>query len=328
MINAANRFSRWKQPVSLTMAMVISLFAGCHTLSYFRPAEPLPPQAMVAEPGEQQLIDRIHQNTRAVKNLHSYVKVRVDGLPSVSGTLVIEQPRRMRLQVGPLGMTDSGLDVGSNDELFWIWNRSSLGGQTPAIYFARHEDYANSQLQRSLQLHPQWIIDALGLIEFNSNVEGPYQRGDGRFEIRSTIETARGPMNRLTVIDPRYGWVLQQSVYDTENRLVAWANSTKYRYYPEQQASLPQHIELHVFDPQGQEMTLAVYVKSHEVNAPLYVNRDQIWRMPSPQDVPRIDLSKMGLNPAEPGGQSSHAPVPRQSARPWQRPKLRGFEML
>ncbi len=310
---------------TLVVACWMALGGGCAIQSlYQRPAAL--PEALPSTPDGQQLLEQVNRNAAAVKQLQSNVRVAMDGLPSVKGTLVLERPKRLRLRVGFLGMTENGIDVGSNDDVFWIWNKSSIGGQTPAIYYAKHRDYANSRLQQSVQLQPQWIIDSLGLIELDpaAIAHGPQLRADGRYEIRTEIFSPRGLMHRITVVDPRYGWVVQQSVYDANQRLVAWANSTKYRYYPEHQASLPQHIALHVYDPSGEEMTLTVQVLSHRLNE--WWLDDSIWEMPQPPDVPRIDLTQVAVQPATP----TAMPMDRTGDRrptPWQRPQLRGFEL-
>lgn len=311
------------------LALMLLAVSGCQSLHFLSYSQPQAPVTFETVPDKNQLIAAIHRNTAAVKQLDSSVKVSMDGMPAVSGTLLLERPRRMRLKVGFLGITESGLDVGSNDEVFWIWNKSSIGNQSPTIYFARHEEYLNSPLQSSLQLRPQWIVNALGLVEFDPTkpIEGPFRRNDGRYEIRTYIEKGGGVMR--TVIDPRYGWIVQQSVYDAQNRLVVWANSKNHRYYPEHNASLPQHVELHVYDASGQEMTMTVRLLSHEINA-LYGDPTKIWAMPMPADVPQIDLSKISFqsNPSlsEPRGEPSDKSIEFAHSKPWTRPKLRGFD--
>ena len=311
-----------------TLALVET--AGCQSLRFLPSRRPAPPIAFEAVPDKNQLVAAIQRNTDAVKQLDSSVKVSMDGMPTVSGTLLLERPNRMRLKVGFLGMTGSGLDVGSNDELFWIWNKSSIGDQSPAIYFARHDEYRNSQLQRSSQLQPQWIIDAMGLLEFDTTkpIEGPFKCKDGRYEIRTEIASPAGPMKRRTIIDPRYGWIVQQSIYDPQNRLVVWANSKSYRYFPEHNASLPQHVELHVIDASGGEQTLNVQFLNHEINA-LFGDPQRIWTMPNPADVPQVDLTKVRMDNStsqlRPGANLASQNQSAQN-RPWKRPKLRGFD--
>ena len=325
----------------LFCSLVLGSMSGCHLLTRFNTPQPKPPIAFDNVPVQSSLMDQIRRNTSAVRQLTADVKVSTAGMPNVRGTLILERPQRLRLKVGALGMP--GLDIGSNDERFWIYNQTSLGGQTPAIYFASHQAYASSSLQQTLQLRPQWIIDALGLVELapGQAVKGPFPRQDGRYELRSTVPTANGPMTRLTVVDPQYGWIIQQSVYDANHRRIFFANSTKYQYFPEHQASLPRHIELHIFDPTGQETTLTLRMSNMQLNA-LYVDPAQAWRMPNPADVPQVDLTKVDLQsqhsglgspsaattswrPPGPPTRPTGTPIERSAQTPWQ-PRLKGLE--
>ena len=314
-------------------------FSGCHLLTRFHAPLPKPPVAFQAPPNQQDLIQQVQRNTQAVRQLQADVSVTMDDVWNARGTLVLERPQRLRLKIGAVAVPI--LDVGSNDEHFWIYNQTSLGGQTPALYFARHREFANSPLQQSLPLRPQWIMDALGLIEFtpDQNLEGPFPRQDGRVELRSTLQTAQGPMTRVTVIDPQYGWVVQQSVYHANHKLVVYANSTKYRYFPEQQVSIPQYIELHIFDPTGQEMEVTLRLSNIRLNA-FYGDPAQAWQMPTPTNVPQVDLTQVNLQaqqgiPSSPSssGQAWYPPgstptAPPSSQRtaktPW-RPQIRGL---
>ncbi len=319
-----------------TLGSVLVLLATVSGCAQFRTMLTPPPPAPVVFQGlptSDQLMATIAFNSRAVQQLECDVKVTMDGLPTgASGTLLVERPDRLRLKVGVLGMTDSGIDIGNNEELFWVFNKSSFGGQTPAIYFARHAEFRDSAMQQSLQLQPQWLIDALGLLELDSTVrlEGPFQRHDGFLELRAMTATSGGEMNRVLVIDPRHGWILQQAIYDPGQRLVAWSKSTRFRYYPDHQASLPGHVELNLVSPDRQTTRLAVTLHSHNINR-LYVDPAVTWQMPQPADVPRIDLSTVNpaeLNPSlsgtagQPGEEAAVA-----APRPPQLGQLRGFNL-
>lgn len=273
---------------------LVTVLGGCASIGSLRPG-PRAPVVFEGVPQANQFLTTVRATNQTVRQLESDVRVTMDGMPTgISGTLLVERPRRLRLKAGMLGLTDTGIDVGSNEERFWIYNKSSYGGQTPAVYYATHADYRNSALARTLNLQPQWLIDALGLIDFDefTNVQGPFQRDDGFLELRVTTPGAGGNVNRLLVIDPRYGWIVQQAVYAPNNELVAWSKSTKFRYYTEHQASLPGHVELHVVGPERQTTRIAVALHSHSING-LYVDPELTWQMPRPADVVQIDLGRV-----------------------------------
>ncbi len=325
---------RWsgRCPLIGLALVVLTMLPGC---AQFRTMIRRPPPAPVVFQGlppSEQLLATIRSNSQAVRQLECDVKVTMDGLPTgASGTLLVERPDRLRLKVGVLGMTNSGVDIGNNEDRFWIFNKSSFGGQSPAIYYARHDSFQNSALQQAVPLQPQWLIDALGLLDLDaaSGIEGPFQRHDGFLELRVRETTPRGDLNRVLVIDPRHGWILQQAVYDSGNQLVAWSKSTRFRYYPEHNASLPGHVEMHMVRADRQTMRLAVALHSHTINR-LYVDPQVTWQMPQPADVPQVDLSTVdpaSLNNALSANPVSGVPTAGIPApRPLQLSQLRGFD--
>ena len=237
------------------------------------------------------MIEKINANTSRIQQLESSVRVSVDGLPALTGNLIVERPRRMRLKAGVLGLSDLGVDIGSNDTEFWIWSKSSLGGQSPAIYFASHADYARSSARQAMRLEPQWVIDALGLISLdpNQNIEGPRSRPDGHLEIVIHDTTTF----RKVVIEPRYGWILRQSIYDKGGNLVAYTDSVKHVYDSEYQANLPRHVKIVVLGQNQQTMSLTVDLTSYAINSAFF-DPENTWRRPDPQDIRQIDIATLG----------------------------------
>ena len=121
--------------------------------------------------------------------------------------------------------------------------------------------------------------------------------------------------------------VTRQAVHAYSRVVGAWCKSTRFRYYPEHNTSLPGHIELHVVGPDRQTTRLAVALHSHNINR-LYVDPGLTWQMPRPADVPQIDLSTVdpsSLQSSRSGSGSSL--VETATPRPWQFDKLRGFDL-
>src|SRR4029079_9282364 len=88
------------------------------------------------------------------------------------------------------------LDLGSNDELFWLW-AARMPGST--VYFARHDQCASSGARQMLAVEPTWLIEALGLVEIDpaSVIEGPYADGSDRSKLRETPASASGKSTEL-----------------------------------------------------------------------------------------------------------------------------------
>ena len=84
------------------------------------------------------------------------------GVPRLSARLACEPPRRFRLQA-QTSLTGPELDIGSNDDLFWIWLRQH---EPPITAFCRHDQYAQSQARRLLPIRADWMPELLGLVNF------------------------------------------------------------------------------------------------------------------------------------------------------------------
>lgn len=268
--------------------------SGCQIFQRFRSSQPRIPVAFEQAPSGEQLVSHLNSRAAQVRQLKTNVRVSMDGIPTLRGTLAVERPNRLRLKAGLMGVSEMGVDVGSNDDVFWIWTRASLPGETPALYYSTHEGYRRSAIQNALPIEPAWLIDSLGLVEFlpGDRHEGPFPREDGRVEIRTYRNSSSGSGIRTCVIDPRTGVVVQQSIYDASGRRIAYVNSTSYKPYPELGISLPHQMVLNVDQPgTGQTLSLVVDAEDFELNA-LYGDSARLFGMPQPSDIPLIDISK------------------------------------
>ena len=286
-------------PLSITQITIL-LFSclcviqsGCQIAKQFnRTSEIAAPVAFSQQPTKEQLVQHIVSQTKNIDQLQSDIKVAVDGMPTLKGNIAIEKPNRLRLNAGLLGVTELGIDVGSNEDVFWFWTKVSNPGQEPAIFFARHDEYKYSNLQRQIPIEPGWLIDALGLIQFepSDQITGPFVRPeDGRLELRTYRTVGNQKTLRKSVIDARYGWVVQQSIYDQAGRLIAFVDSKDHRFYPEYNLSLPGRIELTAYAPDGNALKLSVNAGRFKINS-IYGDPNQLWTMPNPGDVPVYDL--------------------------------------
>lgn len=278
-----------------TIAMFLFLIftqTGCQVFQRFGTRPDPIPVVFSETPSQAELIATLNENSSRVRQLKSSISLSMDGIPKIKGSLQLERPDRIRIKAGLMGISELGVDVGSNSDKFWVWSKASTPGQTPAIFFARHEDFRNRLAQMPLPLEPQWIIDATGLVEFGPDEvhQGPFPVSDGKLNLISIRQTPSGPMTRVSLIDAKSAKIYQQAIYDASNRLIAYTNSSSYQYYPDQQVSLPQWIELHVFAPDGQEIKLVVEAGEYRINA-LHGDPDKMWTMPTPAGISAINLA-------------------------------------
>ena len=278
----------------LIMAAIAILPSGCvwpFNQFYNRSVNDAP-IVFTEKPSGEQIIQTVNANSQRVHALESQVKVTVDGMPGITGNLALEKPRNFRLQANLLGVSGLGADVGSNDELFWVWVKTTMPGQTPQILYARHAEYAVSPARQLMPIDPTWIRDALGLTEFaaGDRHEGPFDRSDGQLEMRTRLQTPTGPQTRITVVDPKYGWITEQMLLDGQGAPIIIARSSRHRYYQEVGVSLPQRVTIQVAPSTPQAQTLTVDAQSYSINR-LSGDPAMLWTMPDPPGVPLVDLA-------------------------------------
>ena len=280
-------------------SMGLCTLTGCQIFGgRFSGASAKPIPAYNNLPSQQQLLDNLRARSAQVRQLSSSVSVSVPGAPKIKGSLQIEFPNRMRMKAGLMGVPT--IDVGSNDEQFWGLLKASIPGQAkPALYYANHEAFNRSPIRGSLPLEPKSLIDSLGIMEFSPNDAhfGPLAAPGGRMKLYTVTQTPTGRQTRVTLLNATSGLIEQQALYDASNQLLGYANSSNYRNYAEQQVSLPQRVELHMIQPDGQDVKVVVDFGTFSVGTPgaqvLYGNPERMWAMPSPDGIPVIDLAQV-----------------------------------
>src|SRR3954464_962767 len=214
----------------------------------FAAAGPAAPQVLPENATREQIIAAVNQNSSRVQSITSNgVTITIPdmlGLPLLSGNMAAERPGRFRLQAGTIAGQE--LDIGSNDELFWMWVRRN---QPPAVYFCRHAEFANSNIRQFMPIEPSWLLAAVGIVDIDpaSVFDGPLPsaRGQGTAELRSWLQSASGRLQRVIVIDARRAWVIEQDVYDQSGTtLLASARADSHRYYEREQVSLPDRVTM------------------------------------------------------------------------------------
>lgn len=276
----------------LAIAIFLTIpFSGC-IWPFHRTPKIESPIVFQAPPSAPQLAEAVNANSSRVHQLESQVKLKFAGMPGLTGNLALEKPNNFRVQASILGVGGLGADIGSNDESFWIWIKTALPGQTPMFLYARHAEFAVSQTRQQIPIDPSWIRDALGLTEIDpyGGLEGPYERPDGQLEIRYTRQTPAGPNMHVAVIDRKYAWITEQSIYDAQGILLVTAKSSKHRYYQETNVNLPHRIEISLVPNTPDARELVIDIASHNINR-ISGNPDYLWSMPEPSGVQYIDLA-------------------------------------
>lgn len=274
---------------------------------YTQPA----PRVLPVSPTLEQIVQVVNDNAAKIRTLSSpHATISVPGAPSLRSNLAMEMPRRFRLKAGTL-VTGEEVDLGSNDELFWIWVRRN---QPPATYFCRHDQFARSAAKAIMPVPPEWLLEAFGTSSFDPSLvhTGPVPVAGGRVEIRTVRRTEQGETTKITIVDEARGWVLEQHLYDSAGQRLATAITSKHERDALTGAVVPHRVEIQW--PSAQ-MSMKIDMGDVQVNA-LAGDAERLWAKPEISGFANVDLAdpNLQIGPADPSGAARSAAIERQPA--------------
>lgn len=317
---------RLDAPLGLLVLLTLVAASGASCPLRRQDASEAAPALFTRLPTAVEAVQALNANADRVQQVQAEAAtLSVAGVPALRANLAIERPRRFRLRAELMGLSGPELDLGSNDDLFWMWVKRSR--PQPALYFCRHDQFAYSPARHLLPIEPQWLIESLGLLrlEANQSLEGPFPRGAGTFELRVRSPSPQGDLTRILVIHESYGWILEQHLYDAGNRLVASVKAGKHRFYEAAAASLPRHLEIRV--PQS-DLAFQLDVSDYVVNRP-FDDAGALWTLPQLDGYPVVDLAGPAPPTAwqPPSGPPPNWQPPAHSTPPHSafRPRYRGY---
>ncbi|MCG8583485.1 MAG: hypothetical protein MI757_02095 [Pirellulales bacterium] len=300
-----------RQLAMVVLTVFVLSTTGCQFMRRpWSPPAPMPPP-ISTQPTVDQIIANVNDNTARIQSINTNrATLSVSGYPSLRADLAVQQPQRMRLRATVLGSTE--VDLGSNDELFWVWIKRNT---PPAVYYARHNELAGAP-QASIPIEPKWLTEAIGLVYFDPNHRhsGPFVRRQGQLEIRSAIPGPNGERTKVTVIDGRYGWVLEQHLYDASGKRLASAVASGHKFDPATQTSLPRQVKMQW---PAAAMSITLTLNDVRINQ-LGADSNNLWVIPEMPGTNYVNLAETPpptANPPQPAPVASpESPPIRASA--------------
>jgi len=268
------------------------------------------PRVLPPSPTLEQVIDAVNRNNGAIESFTAtQASLSGPGMPTLRASMVFQRPKRLRLRADLLGSPE--IDLGSNDELFWFWVKR---GEPAALFYCRHERFAESSARRLMPVDPQWLIEALGigLIDPALPHQGPLMLPGNRLEIRTITETSDGPTTKVTILDASQGWILEQRLHDAQGRVIAASATGRHKRDPLTGLFIPTVVQASC--PAAQ-FYVRLDLGNVQVNR-LPPNQAELWTMPNYPGYPLVDLAdpRMQLRPTNaqrhytvPGGQGGQA---------------------
>ena len=285
-------------PRAVTLALAVACFActGASCPGVIRGYQigtmPLP-RTLPANPSLEQIIAAVHDNTQRVRSyMAPQAVLAAEGVPRLSARVACELPRRFRLQARTAVSGDE-LDIGSNDDLFWLWVRRH---DPPVLLFCRHDRYAQSSARRLLPITAEQMPELLGLVTFDpaDRHEGPFPLADGRIEIRSHVggtAAAAGSgaetVVKSTILDGVTGLVQEQHLFTADGRRIASARTTGHRVDAASGAALPRLVEVDWPEP---KLNFRLEIVTIVTNTPTG-DPGQLWQMPAYPGYAPVDLA-------------------------------------
>ncbi len=279
--------TRWWGLV-LLLALTAPGCAGLRGLAFRKDEGPFgsrTPCALSQTPTAEEVVQHVNRNVDKIQGWRaSSVKIRAQSVPiPLNGMLYVERDRRLRLEVSAL---TKELDLGSNDDLFWLWMKPR-GPQPPAIFYAKHENMDVARQHLPIPFDPSWLMEALGVTPLSAeNVQLEGEPGVAAIRLVSTHVLPDGVnVKKVVVVNACHGFVMEHSTYDPDGRPLVRALLQDYRRDPASGAVLPHYVKL---DWPQAEMSLAMDLGHVEVN-PAAIPAS-VWRMPQIPETPLVNL--------------------------------------
>lgn len=288
-------------PVALAAAVALS-GCGCQTWSRWRNPDPFgekAPSRYSQELTKDQLVEHLNRNILAAGEVPAWrcdrVKVQMTGIPApLPATLAVRAPHSLRMRVAnPLTGNDA-LDIGSNDERFWMWMRE---GQAPPVMTVRHDEFELVAQSSSMPIpvHPGWLMEVLGVIPLDPE-EYTLVRPSGNQPYVDLVAERTAPdgerVQRIVRVNPRHGIIVEHRLQKLNGELLGKASLSRHFQDSATKIVMPRVI---VVDApiEGRAMTLTMTFDAPEVNPPSLVADDHLWVIPEIPGSQRIDMADL-----------------------------------
>jgi outer membrane lipoprotein-sorting protein len=260
----------------LSAAMLIAALEGCAWFRNVTGARPVAAQqcALAADASKEDVVEYFNENTRKItswKTDKATISTRGKaGIPvRVGATVAVESPRNFRLIAH--SVVGNEVDLGSNQEQFWFWNKHN---EEKYVFLAHHDE----PTKFPLPFQPDWIIEALGVIEIDAEdvTMEPGQPGSNVVYLFANRASSEGhKVRQRTTVDTCRGVIREHALFDARGQLIARAVLSGHFRDKDSQAVLPTRIDLEWPPAQlGMTMTLAE-IEVNPRNVP-----GRVWTVP------------------------------------------------
>lgn len=280
----------------MLIASAFSLCTGCMGLrNYFAQRDPFGPRVPCALPADStaaEVVEFLNANTARVHAWRAdHVSISSRGTPfSANASLVVEAPRNFRLRVdSTFGPPE--VDIGSNEDRFWVWNRRA---EEKCVAVAYHDGESVERSRFPIPFDPDWIMQALGVVPVDpasvALEPGPAGSRTARL-VSDTFSPEGDPVRKVIMVDLCHGLILEHALFDENRQLIARARLSGHFRDKQSGGVLPAQIDLDW--PQAQ---LAMTMRLGKPPAAIVVNPPRFsegtWAVPQIGEFPIIELNQ------------------------------------
>ena len=241
----------------------------------------------IRNPPLEEVVSHLNRNTDRLQSWQANrVGVKYDKW-TFTGMIAVEKGRHLRLVVNSLRGNE--VDLGSNDERFWVWCRD----MDPSFVTCKHENMDAARQQMGIPFEPDWLMQALGVAPLPiSGVTMETDPANEQARLEEKVISAHGlPLRREILIDLKRGIVLEHSLYNYDGIRIARAKLTDHRMDKTSGVVLPHKV---VLDWPQNKLSLTLTLGEVHINAGSIASR--LWEMPESSSSQIVHLDA-GVKP-------------------------------
>jgi hypothetical protein len=277
-------------------AFVVLVQSGCESAPLFRRSAAPPERGLVVnELTAPTVVASLNDNARRIQSLSSndLDMTCSQGIETINlrASLVCQKPRNFRLH-GKM-MQSTVVDMGSNDQEFWWWISKA---NPPHLYHCSHEEFTRSQGRIQLPFQPDWIMEALGMSEFDPRKAYTLVPKGNNLELVDIVVAPDGRQVRKVTMLSRKGnqvQVIAHLLQDDKGKEICSARVLQMQRDPATDAMLPRKVEMNW---PAEKVKLVVTLNEIGVNTALPQGNGRLFQRPALEGVRTVDLAR-GFEP-------------------------------
>lgn len=281
----------------VAIGLILTSIVGCSSVPGFRRSAP-PVQGLTVDDTSSaaRVVASLNDNARRIQSITSN---DVDMTCSqgfetfnLRASLVCQKPHNFRLH-GKV-MQSTVVDMGSNDQEFWWWISKA---NPPHLYHCSHEEFARNQGRIQLPFQPDWVMEALGMSEFDTRKNYQLTPKGNNLELLDVVTAPDGKQVRKVTLLSRNNrnqvQVAAHLLQDSRGQEICSARVLQVQKDAATDAILPRKVEMNW---PAEKVKLVITLNEIGVNSGMPQGNGRLFQRPVLDGVRSVDLAR-GFEP-------------------------------